>query len=71
MLHEGQHGGIVISTVDSQQKELAGAFLCEVMVCIGFRSSFLPQSKDMHVRLIGECKSAVCVDVKACGCLSY
>ena len=42
-----------------------------VLAWVFFRySSFLPQSKDMHVRLIGGFELSIGVIVSVCGCLS-
>ena len=76
------HGGVVVSTVASQQEgsrfnSQLGPFCVEfacspvyAWVLSGY-SGFLPPSKNMHVRLIGvsELSLGVSVSVHGCFCL--
>ena len=60
------HGDAVVNTVASQREASvsAGAFLCEV--CMSFPLVFiifLPLSKDLHVRLIGDSNLPVIVSM--------
>jgi len=68
--HFGLHGGVVVSTVASQQKgsrldsrlrPFCVEFVCSPRVCMGFlRVLQLPYTpKNMHVRLIGDWSSSV------------
>ncbi len=69
MFSRGRHGGAVSSTVASQQgyESTTGALLrgvCMFSLCLrGFSPGFLPQSKDMQVRLTGDSKLPVGVNV--------
>merc|ERR1712035_232177 len=82
----GRHGGAVVSTAASQQEgpefdppaprlgqglsvRSLHVLPVSAWVLSGF-SGFLPQSKDMHVRLIGDSKLPVGVNVSVSGCLS-
>merc|ERR1712035_272647 len=82
----GRHGGAVVSTAASQQEgpefdppaprlgqglSVRSLHVLPVpaWVLSGY-SGFLPQSKDMHVRLIGNSKLSVGVNVRLNGCSS-
>merc|ERR1712035_59525 len=80
----GRHGGVVVSTVASQQEgswfdpgcgspsvRSLHVLPVSAWVLSGY-SGFLPQSKDMQVgdRLIGDSKLTVGVNVSMNGCLS-
>jgi len=74
----GLHGGVVVSTVASQQ--LCSRFnshlsvwslhvlLVYAWVLSGY-SGFLLQSKNMHIRLVGDCKLSLGVTVCVHGCV--
>ena len=79
----GLHGGVVVSTVASQQEgsrfdRHLGPFCVSLHVLFVYAwvlsgySGFLPPSKYMHVRLIGDSKIvlSVSVSVSVHGCLS-
>ena len=55
------------SRFKTQQGSFRVEFACSPRASVGF---LLPQSKDMHVRLIGGYKLSVGVIVSVCGCLS-
>ncbi len=61
------------STVASQgsgfEPTLCVEFACSPCACMRF-SGFFPQSKDMQVRLTGDLKLPIGVNVSVSGCLS-
>jgi len=77
----GPHGGVVVSTVASQREgsrfnsrlvlSVWSLHVLPVYAWVLSRySSFLPPSKNMHVRLTGDSKLSFGVSVSVCGCLS-
>ena len=77
----GLQGGVVVSTVASQQRvpgsipawglSVWSLHVLPVYVWLLFGySGFLPPSRNMHVRLIGVSKLSLGVSVSVCGCLS-
>ena len=76
-----QRGGLVVSTVASQQEvpdsnlsrglSVWSLHVLPVLAWVFSRySGFFQQSKDMHVRLISVSKLPVGVSVSVCGCTS-
>lgn len=68
-----QHDGVVISTVASQQEDsgiqhTCVEFACSPRACMS-SFGFLPQTKNMQVRLIGDSKLPIGVNVSVNGCV--
>ena len=79
-LSHGRHGGVVVSTVALKRVSGSTPSWClsvwslhvpvYVLVLSGY-SGFLPTSKNMYVRLIGDSKLSLGVSVSLHGCLSH